>query len=62
MYLVETFQVLSITLLMVQACLLLAAKVWSFVAYLFKKQYRTVGFHVPFFMMRYSFYFAAVHS
>ena len=28
---------------MVQACLLLAAKVWSFVAYLFKKQYRTVS-------------------
>ena len=27
-----------------QACLLLAAKVWSFVAYLFKKQYRTVSF------------------
>ena len=26
-----------------QACLLLAAKVWSFVAYLFKKQYRTVS-------------------
>ena len=28
---------------MTQACLLLAAKVWSFVAYLFKKQYRTVS-------------------
>ena len=26
-----------------KACLLLAAKVWSFVAYLFKKQYRTVS-------------------
>jgi CTD nuclear envelope phosphatase 1 len=26
----------------VKACLLLAAKVWSFVAYLFKKQYRTI--------------------
>ena len=30
-----------------QACLLLAAKVWSFVAYLFKKQYRTVSFPPP---------------
>lgn len=27
----------------VKACLLLAAKVWSFVAYLFKRQYRTVS-------------------
>jgi len=26
----------------VKACLLLAAKVWSFVAYLFKRQYRTI--------------------
>jgi len=26
----------------IKACLLLAAKVWSFVAYLFKKQYRTI--------------------
>ena len=29
--------------ILTQACLLLAAKVWSFVAYLFKKQYRTVS-------------------
>ena len=28
-----------------KACLLLAAKVWNFVAFLFKKQYRTIQQH-----------------
>ena len=37
-----------LNIILYQACLLLAAKVWSFVAYLFKKQYRTVSFVASF--------------